>query len=558
MFKVGNDIVIFNDEGQMVVRVTDPLLSKTVRALPYVQIMEGDNQILASLPWCEDSCRLFQNIGLNMTGAAPLWHDTRQPLIEGKYKPMPHQLFTAAFITLNPRCYVLNDPRTGKTGSIILAMDYLQRQRFITGGVLILTTVTTIPDVWAGSIQETLPGSLVTIVHGKGREKALETPAEFYVSNYDSARISTAAFVKAVDEGRIGAVVIDELTHVGNSSSGRHQSIDVIVNGAGQSKKDKKPYIPRRSPMQWVIGATGSPGENPETTFGMCKTVNRAKLPCTTKSAWLDLVTFQYGPEPFQRKLSAKAPEIIFNAMQPAVRFAKKDVLANMPPITVQNRTCAMSAEQTRAREEFKTQAVALLESGETISAANGGVLHQKLMQVAQGFVMDNKGEPHFLDHKDRTKVILEAIGETPRKVVVACFYKATIKRLAEDIRKAGYTVGVVDGSITGKTRAETLRNFQNEKDPHVLLIHPTTTAFGTELSAADTMIINGPPPLGGFIWAQLLERMSSTKQTADKLNIIRIQSSPEERKFFVTLDNGKEMGNFISTLFEDFARGIL
>lgn len=542
MFKVGNDIVVFDQEGQMVVRVQDPVLAQTVRTLPYVQLLEGEDQLLVALPWCEDSCCMFQNIGLDVTGAAPFWHDNQMPLVEGKYKPMKHQLFTAAFITLNPRCYVLNDPRTGKTGSIILAMDYLQRQRFLTGGVLIITTVTTMPDVWGEGIQSTLPHSKVVLAHGKHREKALQVPADFYVTNYDSCRLSTEAFSAAVRDGRIGAVVIDELTHVGNASSKRHKGIDQFVN---------------RLNMQYVIGATGSPGENPETVYGMCRMVNRGKLPCTTKAAWMDLVTYQFGPETFQRRLSAKAPEIIHKAMQPAVRFKKADIM-DLPPIVTQNRVCGMSSEQIRMRDEFKNEALALTTSGQVITAANGGVLYQKLAQVAQGFVMDNDGKPVFLDHKERVKTIIEAIGETNRKVVVACFYKATIARLSEEIKKAGYSVGIVDGSITGKARAEVLRNFQNEKDPHVILIHPTTTAFGTELSAADTMIINGPPPLGGFIWAQLLERLSSAKQTAQKISIIRVMSSPEEKRFFTTLDNGKEMGNFISTLFEDYARGIL
>lgn len=542
MFQVGSDIIIFDREQQLCARIKDPVIAKAAKGLPSVQVLEGEDQLLVALPWCEDSCRLLQNIGIDTTGAAPIWND-KLPKIEGRYTPMNHQLFTAAFITLNPRCYVLNDPRTGKTGSIILATDYMQRHYMVTGGVLVITTVTTIPDVWAQSIRDTLPDAKVVIVHGAKREAALEQPADYYVTNYDSCRISTKAFIEAARSKRIGMVVIDEVTHIGNTSSRRHKSINTIVNDAG---------------IKYAVGATGSPGGNAEVAFGICKVINRNRLPTTSKKTWLDFVTYQYGPEQFQRRISEKGATIIKNTMQPAVRFAKSDVIQNLPPVTVQNRTCAMSTEQMRMREAFKADAIALLESGEAVTAVNGGVLFHKLLQVAQGICMTNDGQVVHLDHKDRTKTILEAISETSRKVVIAGFYKATIAARAEEIKKAGYTVGIVDGSITGKRRSETLKAFQTEENPRVLIIHPTTTAYGVELASADTMIIDGPPPLGDHIWTQLLERLSSTKQTAAQVNIIRIISSPEEKKFYTTLDNGRQMGNFINILFEDYARGNL
>lgn len=539
---IGNNIVLFEDQRQVVVKLTDPVAQQQARAIPQAKFLPTqDGTLLMQLPWCEDALRLLGNLNIDATEAAPFM-SCQYPLIEGKYKPMKHQLFTAAFTTLNPRCYVLNDPRTGKTGSLIIAMDYMQKAGLVTGGFLIITTVTTMPGVWRDGILETLPDARVEIVNGKGREEALSRPADFYVTNYDSVRISTDAFVRAVKEGRIGGCVIDEMTHVGNTTSQRHKAIDAVVN---------------KTNMKHVIGVTGSPGENPDTVFGMCRMINRVKLPATTKTSWLQLTTYQYGSEPYMRSMAPNAPEIIHKAMQPAVRFNKGDII-DLPPIVTQDRACELSAEQKRMREEFKAQAIALTASGEVITAANGGVLYQKLMQVAQGFCMDNNGNAVNLEHKDRTKTIIEAINETSRKVVIFCCYKHVIAQLAKELEDAGYTVGIVDGSITGQQRADVLYRFQHGADPHVIICHPTTTAYGVELAAADTMIFNGPPPLGGFIYAQALERLSSAKQTAKKISIIRIMASPEEKKFFKSLDSGREMGTFISGLFEDFAKGVL
>lgn len=541
MLKINDNLVLFPEQQQLVAKLTDPAQRIAARPLQFGDKKDTEDYTLWALPWCDDSCKLLQNVGIDATEASPCMF-ADHPLVEGKYKPMRHQIFTAAFMSLNPRCHCLSDPRTGKTGATIIGTDYLRRTYQVTGGWLIITTVTTIHSVWKASIEASLPTAKVVVAHGKNREDTLSVPADYYITNYDSCRISTRAFIEAVQSGRIGGVVIDEMTHIGNPSSKRHKAIDAFTNKLN---------------MKHVVGITGSPGDNPETVFGMCRMINRNKLPCQTKTAWMNLVTYQYGPEVFMRKMSANAPAVIHDAMQPAVRFHKADII-DLPPATTQDRTCELSTEQKRMREEFRATAVALAKSGEVITAANGGVLAQKLLQVAKGVCMGNNGELVVLDHKARTQAILEAIAETNRKVVVFETYKAVSRLLTEEIRAAGYTCEFVDGSITGTQRGKILDDFQQAVNPRILVTNATCTAFGVELSAADTMIYNGPVMSGGFVYAQSLERLSSAKQTASNINIIRIIASPEERKYFEMLDKGQESGRMIAALFEDYARGIL
>lgn len=534
MQRIGNNIVVFPEQTQMIVRLTDPVHQQAVGTLPSVQ-RRGD---LFQMPWTPAACRYLLNLGVSEAlEAAPICFDTL-PLIEGRFKPMHHQLMIAAYMTLYPRSYDLASPRLGKTAATILGLDYLQRIRAITGGVLIITTLTTIHGVWKSNLETTLPHARIAVVHGSQRVQALKTPADFYITNYDSCRLSEQAFMEAAKAGRIGAVVIDELTHVGNSTSKRSKAIYNICNKTG---------------INYVWGLTGSPADNPDMVYGMCRVVNQAKLPCTTKSGWMQLTTYQYGPQPFMRAPSTDAPRIIQAAMQPAIRYNKADIL-DLPPVTTQVRTCSLSSEQERMRRELRQEAVALLESGEQITAANGGVLLTKLMQVALGIVKQADGVPVMLDHKERTQVLLEAIAETSRKVVIFCGYTAGIKMMVEEIQGAGYTCDMVDGSVTGLKRAKILHDFQNTKDPRVLVCHPTTTAMGVELSAADTMIFNGVPMTGGFVYAQSIERLSSTKQKADNINIIHILATPEERRALASLQQGYDLGQKTAELFEGFA----
>lgn len=530
-------ITVCSDRNWIFLGVENPEIIRQGKLVPGIIYKDYTNpdKTLFAVPNNADGCLIASNLGADVTDLTPFMSD-RHPLIEGKYKPMKHQLKTASFITLHPRCYVLSDPRTGKTGSLILAMDYLQRHAAVTGGFLIVTTVTTIDSVWAESIEQTLPGARIVRVHGKGREQALNEPANFYITNYDSIRLSEKAFVRAVLDKRIGGIVIDELTHVGNSTSQRFKALDNIVNKLN---------------VRYVIGVTGSPADNPEAVYGMARMINRSRLPCRTKTSWLDLVTYQYGPEIYMRKPSYLASSHIFKALQPAIRFSKSDVI-DLPPVVTQTRRCPMSAEQKKVREELRAEAVAILDSGVTITAANGGVLFQKMMQMAQGFVM-SEGSPVPLQHKIRTDTIIDCIQETGHKVVIFGVFIYSNHMLADELRNAGFTVDIIDGGVSAKSRAQILHAFQYTPNPKVLICHPTTTAFGVELSAADTMIFNGPPMLGGFIYAQALERLSSAKQKSAKISVIRIISSPEEEKSFKSLDEGKELGQTVATLFEGF-----
>lgn len=534
--KVADNLVIFPDCQKLVARIDNPETQKVAVRLPGV--VRSADGLLFQFPWTTETCKLLQNMGFDSLPAMPFMQ-TNDRLVEGKYKPMRHQLLSAAFMILNPRGYNLAEPRLGKTSSTIIGADYMQRAGMITGGVLIITTLTTIHGVWKASVESTVPGALVEVVHGKNRAKSLEKVADFYITNYESCRLSEKDFIEAIQEKRIGAVVIDELTHVGNSGSQRHKAIYNICNKSG---------------VKYVWGLTGSPADNPEMVYGMCRCVNQMALPCTTKAGWLDLTMWRYGPEPYMVKPSITAPRVIHKAMQPAIRFSKANIL-DLPPVTTQVRPCELSSEQKKRRDELKAEAVSILESGAVITAANGGVLLTKLMQVALGVVKDENGETHELAHKERIETVLEAIAETTRKVVIFCGYIAGIDMLVREIRAAGYTCEKVDGSVTGQKRSRILDDFQNDKDPRVLVCHPTTTAMGVELSAADTLIFNGVPLTGGFVYAQSIERLSSTKQKADNINIIHVISTPEERKALDTLRNGYDLGQRIANMFEDFAQ---
>lgn len=541
MYRHGN-ILLDPEQKIIIINIGNLQVDKTFNGLKILYREKQGLNTLLFFRWNEKTCRELFNYGYQEAlECTPFMYDTL-PKVEGKYVPFRHQAITASFLTLFPRSYVLSEPRLGKTGSLILAIDYLQRHKKIKGGVCIITTYTTIRGVWANSFKTTLPERKISIVHGPTRKKILAQPADAYITNYDSVRLELNAFLTALDEGRIDAIVVDELTHVGNEATMRSRAIRMLC---------------QHKSVRYVIGMTGSPADNPDAVFGMALCINPHKLRYKSKQSWQKHIYDYYGHFAWQKHLLPAAHHIIRNTLLPAVRYKKADVL-DLPPVTEQIRECLLSNEQQRAIKDLQNIARTVLHSGEVITSANAGVLVHRLMQIALGIIKGPDGQVTVIPHKERTQVLLDAVAETPRKTVVFCPYIAGCDMLADELHSAGYTTEIITGSISGSKRTQILYNFQNSKNPHVLVCHPETVGFGTELSAADTMIFSVPLLLGVFVYNQSLERLSSVKQTAENINIIHILGCKAEYKVLENLKKGYSQGKIIAQLFEYFTSNLI
>lgn len=66
MFKFGNNIVVFPEEGQMVAEVTDPVSVahtkklNTISTFPVAMMDRPGGALLVQLPWTEEGCRILQ------------------------------------------------------------------------------------------------------------------------------------------------------------------------------------------------------------------------------------------------------------------------------------------------------------------------------------------------------------------------------------------------------------------------------------------------------------------------------------------------------------------
>ena len=139
MKKYGN-ILLDPERRIVIINVGNMQIGKTFKKLRILSQQKQGRDTLLFLPWTEQTCSVLLNCGYQeVLECTPFMYDTL-PKIEGKYIPFRHQAITASFLTLYHRSYVLSEPRLGKTGSLILAIDYLQRHNKIKGGVCIINT----------------------------------------------------------------------------------------------------------------------------------------------------------------------------------------------------------------------------------------------------------------------------------------------------------------------------------------------------------------------------------------------------------------------------------
>jgi SNF2 family DNA or RNA helicase len=230
----------------------------------------------------------------------------------------------------------------------------------------------------------------------------------------------------------------------------------------------------------------------------------------------------------------ANADKVVFEALQPAIRFTKAECL-DLPEMTYVTREIELTPQQKKYYETLRKQLV-VQASGEQITAVNAAVGLSKLLQISCGAVYSDTGETLTFDIKNRYKVLQEVIDETKQKILIFVPFKNTIKVLSEKLHADGYTTDIISGDVSAGKRAEIFNSFQTTANPRILIIQPQAAAHGVTLTAADTVVWWGPTP-SLEIYAQANARVHRPGQR-HPVTIVRLQGSNAERHLYKLLDN--------------------
>lgn len=474
-----------------------------------------------------ESTRVLRNLGYEVP--API---RSQYAWTGRYKPYDHQISMAEFLTMHRRCFNLSEMGTMKTNAALWAADWLMK----TGRVrkaLILSPLSTLESVWSNDIFDTLPHRTSAILHGSlaRRLKLLGIEADFYVVNHDGIKITDLrdAIMKRPD---IDLVIVDEAGMFRNPSADKYKALNKLVTA-------------RPDLRLWLM--TGTPCPNaPTDAWGLAKLVDPSRVPkfagAFQRETMMKVSQFKWVPR-------IDAFEKAYDAMQPAIRFKKRDCIT-LPPVVTRDLSAGLTPAQAAAIKQLKEHMITTGANGAKITAANAADQINKMRQVMCGALKDpTTGHYHPLPHGPRLQALKETIAQASAKVLVVVPFKGIIRLLATELEKDGITSAIVNGDIPMAKRSAIFKAFKTEKDPHVLLCHPAVMAHGLNLTEADMLIFYAPIYSNDEV-EQVNERFNRAGQTR-KMTIVRIGAHPLEWAIYKMTDVRKQAQNSILDLYD-------
>ena len=458
--------------------------------------------------WGLDEVRVLRNLGVKDV-PSPI---TRRYSWPGRYKPMQHQIDTASFLTIHKRAFCFNDPGTGKTLSALWAADYLM-QRGDVRRCLILCPLSIMQSAWLSDLNNSIIHRSAIVAHhpkASRRIEMIQQDYDFVICNYDGLNLIADEIVA---DGRFDLVIVDEANAYKTVTTKRWKTLKSIIG-----------------PQTHLWMMTGTPAsQSPVDAYGLAKMCVPDKAPQFfgdfRQSVMIQYTMYRWEPRP-------EAKEIVFEMLQPAIRF-EKDQCLDLPDVTFMTRIAPLTAEQKRYYKELKDEM--LLESGgEEVSAVNAAAKMNKLLQISGGAVYTDSGTVVHFDVSSRLQVIEEVIEEASHKVLIFVPFTHTIKLVSDHLTKAGITNEIIDGSVPVAKRTQVFKAFQEKPEPRVLVIQPQAAAHGVTLTAADTIIWYSPVT-SVETYLQANARIDRPGQK-NSMTVFHIQGSPIETRLYAML----------------------
>jgi len=490
---------IFKNKA-LLLRLRNP--EKVTSVIPKSKVVDKD----VAVHWGLDEAKTLRNMDIK----APSPIEGRYKWT-GKYEPFAHQKKTAGFLTMNRKSFCFNEQGTGKTASAIWAADYLMKQGKI-NRVLVICPLSIMDSAWRADLFTFAMHRTVDVAHGakEKRRKIIEGGADFVIINYDGVEIVQ----DVIAAGGFDCIIIDEATHYKNPQTKRWKTLNKLV-----------------TPDTWLWLMTGTPAaQSPVDAYGLAKLVNPHGVPkfagAFRDRVMVKITQFKWVPKD-------TATDVVFKALQPAIRFTKEECL-DLPPMVYVKRQVELTRQQKKYYKQLKDKLL-VQTGGEDVTAVNAAVAMNKLLQISAGAVYTDTGEALEFDITHRYRVLREVIDESSKKILVFVPFKHVIDILTNKLRADGITTDVIRGDVPAKKRTEIFKQFQETDNPKVLVIQPQAAAHGVTLTAANTVVWWGPTS-SLETYAQANARVHRSGQT-HKCTVVQLQGSFAEKRVYHLLD---------------------
>lgn len=476
-----------------------------------VQLPNGQVGSTVAVKWTLRNTKILHNLGFKKV-PSPITGKYKWP---GIYTPFEHQKTTASFLTLNPRAHVLSTMGTGKTASAAWAADYLMHRNVIKR-ILIVAPLSILDCAWRADLFKTLMHRRVDIAHGsrEKRIKVINSDAEFVIINYDGIEIVHKELMAA----NFDLIIADESTALKNHATKRWKLMNQLLR-----------------PETWFWSMTGTPAaQSPDEAYGIARLVNPASVP-KFYGAFRDQVMFKVSQ--FRYLPRPEAQDIVYRALQPAIRFTKEECL-DLPEMTFADREVPLTSQQAKYYEKLKQQLL-IQAAGEEISAVNAAVEMNKLLQISAGSVYGDSGAVIEFDCTNRLNEMKDIIDQASHKTLIFANFTHSIHTIQAFLSKHNITNDTINGSVPLHKRSSIIDRFQKTDEPQVLVIQPQAAAHGITLHAANTIIWWSPiPSLEYYLQANARVHRAGQKNPC---TVVHLFGSGVEKQMYKRLQGKKD-----------------
>lgn len=442
----------------------------------------------------------------------------------GKHEPFAHQRETSAFLTLHKKAFCFNEQGTGKTASVIWAVDYLMNLGHLKR-VLVICPLSIMKSAWQQDLFKFAMHRSCSVAHGTStqRKKIINAGAEFVIINFDGVAVVSEEIVN----GGFDMIVVDEANAYKNAQTNRWKTLNKLATNI---------------PWMWML--TGTPAaQSPVDAFGLAKLINPDGAP-KYFGQFRDKVMYKITQYIWRPKPDADTT--VHKVLQPAIRF-EKDQCLDLPPVVHVEREAPLTKQQETYYKLLKDRMM-MQADGEQVTSVNAATNLNKLLQISGGAVYSDDKEVIQFDVSNRLKIIKEVIEESSHKVLVFVPFTHTINLLEEFLTKSKITCKVISGKVTVNKRTEIIKTFQEDDDPYVLIIQPQAASHGLTLTAANTVIWYAPVT-SVETYLQANARINRPGQH-NSMTVVHVTGSAVEERLYTMLQNNITNHNKIIDLY--------
>ncbi|MCM8710822.1 DEAD/DEAH box helicase [Clostridium sp. SYSU_GA19001] len=383
------------------------------------------------------------------------------------FKPHDYQEYAKQWIIEKPSSGLFLDLGMGKTVCTLTAVEELLYDYFDVSKVLVIAPLRVAEDTWSSEVQkwEHLKNLKISKVLGKEetRIEALKEKADIYVIN----RENVEWLVEYLDkEWFFDMVVIDELSSFKSPKSNRFRAL-----------KKVRPFIKR------IVGLTGTPAPN-----GLIDLWSQVYL--LDQGERLGKTLTGYRDRYFQP--DKRNQTVIFSwkpvdGAEDRIYEKLKDICISMKaadylklPERINNSIMVQLPKEAEMKYRKLEKELLLPLEDADIVADTAAVLTNKLLQMANGAVYDEKGEVKEI-HDAKLKALDDVIEAANGKPVLIFYaYKHDLYRLSEYLKNKEFRV---------LNNSEDIESWNKGKVP-IMLVHPASAGHGLNLQFGGNIIV--------------------------------------------------------------------